>query len=413
MFNIKSGNTRDRSSKPSVLLLEAFDQTHMVLTCALDGTVESANAEFFKISGFDAASVEGKPYKQFVREKDFDEFDALWRDVCAGQPINKIVPRLDSDKEEIWYDVTYAPAPDVEGAVEKVYVIAREISEMHLRRRDNRGKVDAVARSMAVIEFDLEGNILHANDLFLGATGYALDEIVGKHHKIFMPDGEGESEEYKTFWRRLGRGSSEKGQVKRVNKAGETLWLEATYETIYDPEGRPFKVVKYAFDITDVKNASADAQGQIDAIQKVQAVIEFEPDGTIRRANENFCNAVGYDESEIVGKHHRMFVDPAYGASDEYREFWETLASGQAIEDEFERVGKGGKRITIRASYNPVKNAAGEVFKVAPFTFTPIDRAVPATIFMADSIVNAFKSGILSSAIAFTWSQVMVATFLA
>ncbi|KAB6715777.1 MULTISPECIES: PAS domain-containing methyl-accepting chemotaxis protein [Roseobacteraceae] len=369
-------------SRPTdAALLTAVDKTHFMLNCTPDGFILSANAQFCRRMGFDETSIVGIPYKTLVRNKDHTECAALWAELAKGEPHNQIMPRLNASGEEVWLDTTYVPIKDDQGAVAYIAIIAREISEMHLRRRDNRSKEDAIKRSMAVIEFDLQGNILIANDHFLSATGYSMEELKGQHHSIFMPKDEVNTQAYRDFWTRLGQGASEKGPVKRIAKDGSVVWLESTYETLIDPEGRPFKVVKYAFDITTAKNMEADARGQIDAIQKVQAVIEFNPDGTIRRANDNFCHVMGYDESEIIGKHHRLFIDPAYAASSDYAQFWARLRSGEALSDEYARLGKNGQRITIKASYNPIRNAAGQVVKVVKFAVdTTIYRRTAETL---------------------------------
>ncbi|AVW90342.1 methyl-accepting chemotaxis protein [Celeribacter baekdonensis] len=376
---------RVKSTAPSrptdVALLAAVDKTHFMLTCTPDGSILSANAQFCHRMGFDEAAIVGTPYKALVRSKDHTECAALWAKLATGETHNQIMPRLNAAGEEVWLDTTYVPIKDDQGAVAYISIIAREISEMHLRRRDNRSKEDAIKRSMAVIEFDLKGNILIANDHFLAATGYSMEDLKGKHHSIFMPKDEVNTQAYRDFWTRLGQGASEKGPVKRIAKDGSTVWLESTYETLIDPEGRPFKVVKYAFDITTAKNMEADARGQIDAIQKVQGVIEFNPDGTIRRANDTFCHVIGYDESEIIGKHHKIFVDPTYAGSSDYTQFWARLRSGEALSDEYERIGKNGKRVTIKASYNPICNAAGQVVKIVKFAVdTTVYRRTAETL---------------------------------
>ncbi|SFK06274.1 methyl-accepting chemotaxis protein [Celeribacter neptunius] len=362
----KSRASADKRS-PASPLEQVLEDTHLILTCDPEGKIVTVNDLFCEVTGYGSEEVLGKDYTFFIRPKDHAEARAHWGRILAGETRKGIVPRLNKAGEEFWFSATYSPFKDKEGKVTAIYIIGREISRMHLKRRDNRSKEDAIRRSMAFIEFDLDGQILHANDLFLKATGYTLEEIRGKHHRIFMPKDLAETQEYRDLWARLKKGSSEKGQVRRTAKNGDTIWLEATYETLIDPEGRPFKVVKYAFDITDAKNLEADARGQLDAIQKVQGVIEFAPDGTVLRANRNFCDILGYSEAEILGKHHRIFVDPALAQSREYADFWQRLRTGEALSDEYERIGKGGKRVSIRASYNPIKNAAGEVVKIVKF----------------------------------------------
>src|ERR1700722_4416779 len=193
---------------------------------------------------------------------------------------------------------------------------------------DLRGQVKAIGRSLAVIEFGLDGTIQNANKNFLKTTGYTIEEIRGQHHRMFMDAVERESSAYDRFWKQLAQGEFQSGQFRRVGKDGREIWLQACYNPIFDVAGKPFKVVKYCSDITEQKQRAADFEGQVKAIDKSQAVIEFDLDGTIRNANENFLRTVGYSIDEIRGRHHRIFVDAAYAQSPEYRAFWEKLGRG-------------------------------------------------------------------------------------
>ncbi len=230
---------------------------------------------------------------------------------------------------------------------------------------------DAVLRalhnSLAIIEFDVQGNILNANENFCGAVGYERSEIVGKHHSIFMDPEEASKPAYKEFWESLASGNFDSGEYKRFGKGGTEIWIQATYNPVLGRNGKPVKVVKFASDITAAKLKAAEDDGKINAISRAQAVIEFETDGTIITANENFCNAVGYNLSEIHGRHHRIFVEKNYGQSEEYQNFWKRLAQGEFIASEFQRFGKGGTEIWIQASYNPIFDASGNVVKVVKF----------------------------------------------
>lgn len=194
---------------------------------------------------------------------------------------------------------------------------------------DAQAKLAALSRSQAVIEFTTEGIILDANANFLSAVGYALSDIQGKHHSMFVDAAYAESAEYKTFWDALRRGEFQAAQYKRFGKGGREIWIEASYNPILDGHGRTYKVVKFATDITARKLTTADVQGQIDAIGKSQAVIHFTLDGTILDANANFLGAVGYALDEIKGKHHSMFVEPSFAQSSEYRDFWAKLGRGE------------------------------------------------------------------------------------
>jgi methyl-accepting chemotaxis protein len=233
--------------------------------------------------------------------------------------------------------------------------------------RDLTGIVNALDRVMAVIEFNPDGTIITANANFSSAMGYALDEIQGRHHRMFAEASYAGSDDYRRFWDRLNRGEFVTGEFKRLAKGNREIWLQASYNPIMDTSGKVVRVVKFATDITEQKYKAMDATGQLEAINRSQAVIEFNLDGTIINANANFCNAVGYALSDIKGRHHRMFVDPAYGASVEYAQFWEGLRRGEFQAAEYKRFGNGGRTIWIQASYNPIRNADGVPVKVVKY----------------------------------------------
>jgi methyl-accepting chemotaxis protein len=230
-----------------------------------------------------------------------------------------------------------------------------------------RGQTEAISRSQAVIEFDLNGNILWANDNFLNCMGYTLSEVQGRHHSIFVNQEYKNSFEYKRFWEKLSRGEYDAGQYQRITKSGQDVWIQASYNPIMDENKRPIKVIKYATDITEEKKRNADFRGQLDAIGKSQAVIEFNLDGTILTANDNFLKTLGYSLDEIRGRHHSMFVLMDYGQSAEYKFFWSNLANGVYQSGRFQRVGKGGKTVWIQASYNPILDLSGKPYKVVKY----------------------------------------------
>lgn len=227
--------------------------------------------------------------------------------------------------------------------------------------------LDAFSRSQAIIEFTPDGTILTANDNFLNAMGYSLNEIKGKHHRLFVDPAYAASKDYADFWHDLARGEFKAEEFLRFDKNGNEVWIQASYNPVYSRTGKTVKVVKIASDITDQKLRNADFEGQVAAINQSQAVIHFELDGTIIDANDNFLGALGYRLDEIKGQHHRMFVEPDYAASNEYGEFWDDLAAGQYKASEFKRLAKGGREVWIQASYNPILDASGRPFKVVKF----------------------------------------------
>ncbi|RVT81472.1 PAS domain S-box protein [Agrobacterium sp. CNPSo 2736] len=233
--------------------------------------------------------------------------------------------------------------------------------------------LDALSRSQAIIEFDLTGKILKANDNFCKAVGYQQSEIVGRTHSMFLSPEDAASPEYKSFWAKLSRGEYDQGQYRRRAKNGDEIWIEASYNPVFR-FGKPYKVVKIATDITSIKRKSAEDDGKLAALSRAQAMIEFTPDGKILSANENFLATLGYTAEDIIGKHHSMFCEPAYAQSEDYRDFWKELGKGHFSTGQFMRLGKDGKRVFIQASYNPIIDDRGRVFKVVKFAFDVTDR---------------------------------------
>ena len=226
--------------------------------------------------------------------------------------------------------------------------------------------LQAFHRSQAIISFKPDGTILDANENFCAAVGYAREEIVGKHHRIFVDPAYADTAEYKAFWARLSSGTFDRGQYKRVAKSGAEIWIEASYNPVI-VGGKVTKVVKIASDITASKQMSLESSGKLSALSRAQATIEFTPRGEILTANSNFLSALGYSLQEIVGRHHRIFCEAEYVASTQYAEFWPRLAAGEYFSDEFKRVTKDGSEIFIQATYNPIMDDAGNVVKVVKF----------------------------------------------
>lgn len=225
----------------------------------------------------------------------------------------------------------------------------------------------AINKSQAVIEFKMDGTIITANKNFLDAMGYALDEIKGQKHSMFVEEAYRNSPEYAHFWRDLQAGKFQLAQYKRIGKGGKEVWIEASYNPVIGRNGKPYKVVKFATDVTKQKLEYADLLGKINALGRSQAVIEFDLDGKILTANENFLSVLGYSLDEIQGQHHSMFAEPEYKASKEYKDFWSALKSGEYQAGQYKRLGKGGKEVWIEASYNSILDMNGRPFKVVKF----------------------------------------------
>ncbi|KQT69680.1 MULTISPECIES: methyl-accepting chemotaxis protein [unclassified Aureimonas] len=245
----------------------------------------------------------------------------------------------------------------------------------------------ALDKSLAIIEFDPSGVVLKANDNFCRTLGYASEEIIGRHHRMFVGEEQARSADYAELWRQLGDGEFLAKRFKRYAKGGREVFIQASYNPVMTPRGKVYKIVKVAADITaETRAAMADA-GKIQAISRAQAVIEFDTDGNILTANENFLSTLGYGLDEIVGRHHRMFVDPATAASPAYGTFWERLRRGEFLSDEFRRIGKGGREVFIQATYNPILDHEGRVLRVVKFA-TDVTPRVVAVRSLSDALTD-------------------------
>jgi len=225
----------------------------------------------------------------------------------------------------------------------------------------------ALNRVQALIEFDLDGTILHANDNFLRTLGYTLDEVQGKHHAIFCDPDYVKTPEYKAFWTRLGAGEFNRGEFKRFAKDGREVWINASYNPIIDANGKAYKVIKFATDVTEAKRKSADFTSKVDAIMRALAVIEFDMSGKILSANENFLALLDYELDDILDEHHRMFCEADYAGSPEYKKFWQKLGRGEFEGGRYKRIGNHGKTVWIQATYNPIFDLNGKPYKVVKF----------------------------------------------
>ncbi|MGV3591273.1 MAG: methyl-accepting chemotaxis protein [Gammaproteobacteria bacterium] len=349
--------------------LAALDKVQAVIEFRLDGTVINANENFLRAFGYSLAEIQGRHHGMFVdgKYRSSREYADFWTRLNRGEYDAGEYLRIGKGGREVWINASYNPIFDADGKPFKIVKHATDITQQKLRGADFAGQMAALNRVQAVIEFRLDGTIITANANFLDTLGYTLAEIQGKHHSMFVDAAYRDSPEYAEFWARLHRGELDAGEYRRIGKGGKEVWINASYNPIFDADGKPFKVVKYATDITRQKLRDADFAGQMAAINKAQAVIEFRLDGTVITANANFLDTLGYTLAEIQGKHHRMFVDEDYRNSREYAECWARLNRGEYDVGEYPRIGKGGKVVWISASYNPIFNAAGKPVKIVKY----------------------------------------------
>jgi len=348
---------------------DAIGKSQAVVEFNMDGTVITANENFLGAMGHRLSDIVGKHHAMFVPPdlRDSPEYRAFWADLNLGKYKAGEFKRIGKGERVVWIQASYNPVLGAGGKPVRIIKFASDVTAQKVRSMEDAGKIAAISRAQAVIEFNLDGTIVTANENFLKVLGYSLSEIQGKHHGMFVVPSDRDSAAYREFWAALNRGELRKGEFKRVGKGGKEVWILASYNPILDDTGKAFRIVKFAADVTEQKLKTADFAGQIEAIGKSQAVIEFGMDGVILGAHENFLKALGYSLSEIKGQHHSMFVSPSERDSAGYREFWATLNRSKFQSGEYKRVGKGGKEVWIQASYNPILDLNGKPFKVVKY----------------------------------------------
>ena len=325
--------------------------------------------------GFDPDRIVGSCIDTFHREPNHQ------RRMLADP--SRLPHRTDITVGNLKFALAIHASYDADGKYDGNILEWSDVSEI----RKQQGMLGAIDKAQAVIEFTLDGKIVDANKNFLSTLGYTLEEIRGQHHSMFVDAAYRQSPDYRLFWDKLARGEFDAGQYKRIAKGGREVWIQASYNPILDGNGKPFMVVKYATDITEQKLATADFQGQIAAISKAQAVIEFSMDGKIIDANENFLQALGYRLEEIRGQHHSMFVDSVYRQSSDYRLFWDKLGRGEYDAGQYKRIAKGGREIWIQASYNPILDLNGKPFKVVKYA-TDVTEQVRAAEILKQAVAE-------------------------
>jgi len=357
--------------------LDALDKSQAIIEFKPDGTIITANQVFLNIMGYQLSEIKGKHHRMFV-DAGYAESAAyrkFWAELAKGTYQQAEYRRIAKNGRDVWIQGSYNPILGLTGKPYKIVKFATDITEQKRRGAANEAQIQAIGRSQAVIHFALDGTITDANDKFLDLMGYRLDEIVGRHHRIFATPGYADTAEYRDFWQMLNQGKYHSGEFKRVHKDGHEVWIQASYNPIFDASGKPLSVVKFATDVTELKLRNANYEGQINAIGKSQAVIEFDLNGTILNANQRFLDMMGYRLDEIKGRHHRMFAEAADAASPAYKAFWVKLSRGEYQAAEYRRIAKGGREVWIQASYNPILDLNGKPFKVVKFA-TDITEAV-------------------------------------
>lgn len=359
-------------------ILQSLGTNQCMAELTPDGTFLALNDNFLEVIGRSLDGLLGKSHSLMVEDEvnSSAEYADMWRKLANGQSIAGIFPRINGRGDRVLLSERYNPIVDVDGRVHKVVLFSEDITERENQRSATVALLGALDRSQAVIEFEPDGTIITANDNFLAVTKYTLSEIQGKHHRMFCESQLIESRAYQEMWPKLASGEPMSGVFCRLDKLGQKIWIEAAYTPVRDFGGKVVKVVKFATDITARRMKEIEVQSKLESIERSQAVIEFDLEGQVQFANENFLRAMGYRMEEIEGRHHSMFCDPVYVKSPAYREFWDDLREGKSHQVRVARVRKDGAEVWLDALYTPVLDDQGVPFKVVKF-------AVDATLSVA------------------------------
>lgn len=345
----------------------------------MSGQVLWANEAFCNLLGYSFDEINGKHHSLFLEDSfvHSEEYKALWNRVSGGEVSSRQCNWINKKGDNVCLQVSYVPIKD-DSDLKKIVLFAIEMPEESPEKQERKYLIDTIDKSNAVISFNLSGEVLEANNLFLNIMGYTIDEVKGQHHRIFVSEAYAESDDYKMFWENLKNGKIDSGQFQRINKAGKAVYLQACYTPVYDSHGELIKFIKIATDITrqkklelnnekvqaKLKEQKEEMEAQSKAINSTLAFIEFTTDGIIIDANDIFLKTMGYTSEEVLGKHHRMFAEASYTNSLAYTQFWQKLSGGIAQQGEFKRINKDGFPVWLLANYTPVRNSNGEVYKI-------------------------------------------------
>ncbi len=332
-----------------------------------DARILAVNANFSDLLNCEASEAAGKiliesDIKASAGPQNTMQFAEALR---SGQPFTTTIEV--SSQPVRWLQLQCTPLT-ADGVLSgQVMVTATDVTAMHLQLSELQSVRQAIDKSGAVIEFDLKGCVVSANEQFLQIFGYQLDEIKGRHHRMFCDPAEAAGADYLAFWERLRMGDFQAGQYCRISKEGKEVWIQATYNPIMSPDGKPCKIIKFASDISRERLLQTETRGKMEALNRSQAIIEFDLQGNILHANSNFLRSLGYTETEVIGKHHSMFCEQQYVQSADYRNFWADLGEGKFKSDRYKRLAKHGAEVWIQATYNPILDRHGRAYKIVKF----------------------------------------------
>lgn len=411
---------RDKAGEIDRVLSIVQDVTEMTLQCAElraledalhrgnpflqfdpSGAITATNDAFLALSGYDMDSLLGLKHRDICPDSVTQSLDYrdFWPKLRKGERISGVYAIVCRDGSEVWLRTRYVPVLDSEGKVYKIIMIGEDITVHLIESTEVKNKLAAIERSQAVIEFSVDSTILAANQNFLDLLGYSEAEIKGKRHRIFCAPDYVKSPEYEDFWKSLRNGEFMQGEYKRLTKSGREVWIQATYNPIFDLSGTPVKVVKYATDVTERKRADMDLHNKLRAIDRSQAMVQFDMEGYVQMANDNFLRVMGYSLREVKNQHHSMFCDQDMIRSEQYRDLWADLREGKFMTGRYKRMGKFGREVWVQATYSPLLDSQNQPIGVVKYAYditqqVHLEHEIKRQAQRMDEVVEALSKSI-------------------
>jgi len=354
--------------------MDAINRSNAVIEFDTSRRIVYSNGLFCSILGYSEQELKGKEHSMLVNRKyaESPAYEDFWKSLLAGKHFQSRYERLKKDGSVVWLEATYNPVFDINGKLVRILKIATDVTEkvfqqleIESQREQFSQLLNFVDRAAIVSKADAKGKITYVNEKFTEVSGYALEEVVGKDHNI-VNSGVHPPDMWKDMYRVV---IKEKGIWNKVvtNRAkdGSLYHVDTYIKADFDSAtGALTGYTSIRQDLTALRNREQEIRSRMDAINKSNAVIEFDTLHQIIFANETFCELFGYSEDELRGKDHSILVNPDFVATPAYQEFWDLLLAGKFRQGQFESIRKDGSTIWLQATYNPVFNLEGKLIRV-------------------------------------------------
>ncbi len=339
--------------------IRAIDSTLATVEFDMTGRIKTANQKFLALMGYKHDEIIGMPHSIFVAP-DYaksEDYKIFWQSLNKGiLQTSSDIKRITKRGEEVWLSATYTPILDIDGRPFKVLKFALDNTANKKQLLDYKWQMEAINKSFAVIEFDLDSTIRTANDNFLNAVGYSLGEVRGQKHKIFV-DAEHQNKAYTELWENLKNGHFQAGEFPRITKEKKQIWINGSYNPIFDSENKPYKIVKYVRDVTPQKAFRHEIKQYVHHLNQHNAVAELSLEGKLESFTDDWLSLLGTNREKTAHKHFdTLLVQPKF----------QDLLATLLIEKELKRdLEFKGKKITLVTCYlKLIEDLSGQPLKI-------------------------------------------------